>query len=51
MLMGNHLKEYVTTFLIVYERLCDYYGNTYMAPVRDTRNQSVHDIVRGDVNL
>ena len=34
-----------------HEMLCDCYGNDYMTPVRDTRNQSVHDIVRGDVNL
>ncbi len=34
-----------------HEMLCDCYGNDYMTPVRDTRNQSVHDIVRGDVSL
>lgn len=34
-----------------HEMLCDCYGNNYMTPIKDTRNQKVHDIVRGDVNL
>lgn len=34
-----------------HEMLCDCYGNDYMTPVRDTRNQCVHDIVRGNVDL
>lgn len=31
--------------------LSDCYGNNYMIPIRDERNKSVHDIVRGDINL
>lgn len=31
--------------------LCDCYGDNYMTPIRDERNHSVHDVVRGDINL
>lgn len=34
-----------------HELLCDCYGENYMTPVRDTRNEEIHNIVRGDVNL
>lgn len=34
-----------------HEMLCECYGNDYMTPVRDTRNQCVHDIVRENVDL
>ena len=33
------------------EMLSDCYGENYMIPIRDTRNQNVHDIVRNDMNL
>ena len=31
--------------------LSDCYGDNYMIPIHDERNKSVHDIVRGDINL